>query len=238
MGSRRRWRCSRADRSSARRLDCAAVTRHRRSPARRQHGAAHRRHRRHRRRDRPRAGGARGAAAGHRAPRGRAAPPAEELGARAVVSDLAVAGEVDRLAGAALEADVDVLVANAAHPASGLLSELTQEQIDRMLDVNLRAPIALARVAGPGDGGARAAATWCSSPRSRARRRRRPPRCTRPPSSGCAGFALGLREDLRGHRRRRLGGRARASSASRACSPTPASSCPPGVGTQHPAGRR
>ena len=33
-----------------------------------------------------------------------------------------------------------MLVANAALPASGLLSDLTDEQIDRMLDVNLRAP--------------------------------------------------------------------------------------------------
>ena len=42
-----------------------------------------------------------------------------------------------------------MLVANAALPATGLLSDLTQEEIDRMLDVNLRAPIALARALAP-----------------------------------------------------------------------------------------
>ena len=41
--------------------------------------------------------------------------------------------------------EVDILVANAAHPATGLLTDLDQERIDRMLEVNLRAPIALAR---------------------------------------------------------------------------------------------
>ena len=36
---------------------------------------------------------------------------------------------------------VDVLVANAALPASGLLSDFSTAEIDRALDVNLRAPI-------------------------------------------------------------------------------------------------
>ena len=40
---------------------------------------------------------------------------------------------------------VDVLVANAALPASGALDEFTPDQIDRALDVNLRAPIQLTR---------------------------------------------------------------------------------------------
>jgi short-subunit dehydrogenase len=42
-----------------------------------------------------------------------------------------------------------VLVANAALPASGLLTELDQDQIDQMLEVNLRAPIALVRGLAP-----------------------------------------------------------------------------------------
>ncbi|MBA3301881.1 MAG: SDR family NAD(P)-dependent oxidoreductase [Thermoleophilaceae bacterium] len=45
---------------------------------------------------------------------------------------------------------VDVLVANAGLPSSGLLSALTEEQIDRALDVNLRAPILLAHALAPG----------------------------------------------------------------------------------------
>jgi uncharacterized protein len=40
---------------------------------------------------------------------------------------------------------VDLLVANAAVPASGPLLEYTDEQIDRALQVNLRAPMILAR---------------------------------------------------------------------------------------------
>jgi short-subunit dehydrogenase len=70
-------------------------------------------------------------------------PLAAELGARAVACDLADPAAVDRLADEA--GDVDVLVANAALPASGLLTSFTQEEIDRALAVNLRAPIALAR---------------------------------------------------------------------------------------------
>ena len=46
--------------------------------------------------------------------------------------------------------DVDVLVANAALPASGRLEEYTPEQIDRALDVNLRGPILLVHALTPG----------------------------------------------------------------------------------------
>jgi short-subunit dehydrogenase len=45
---------------------------------------------------------------------------------------------------------VDVLVANAALPASGPIDDFTPEQIDRALDVNLRAPIQLTRELLPG----------------------------------------------------------------------------------------
>lgn len=45
---------------------------------------------------------------------------------------------------------VDVLVANAALPASGPIEDFTPEQIDRALDVNLRAPIQLTRALVPG----------------------------------------------------------------------------------------
>jgi short-subunit dehydrogenase len=50
---------------------------------------------------------------------------------------------VDRLASEA--GDVDILVANAGIPADGPVLEYTGEQLDRALDVNLRAPIILAR---------------------------------------------------------------------------------------------
>jgi uncharacterized protein len=45
---------------------------------------------------------------------------------------------------------VDVLVANAGLPASGVVDDFTPEQIDRALDVNLRAPVQLTRALLPG----------------------------------------------------------------------------------------
>ena len=45
---------------------------------------------------------------------------------------------------------MDILVANAALPASGQLGSFTVEQLDRALDVNLRAPIVLAHALLPG----------------------------------------------------------------------------------------
>ena len=70
-------------------------------------------------------------------------PLAEELGGRALAADLADHAAVEKLAAAA--ADTDVLVANAGLPADGPVLEYTPEQIDRALDVNLRAPLVLAR---------------------------------------------------------------------------------------------
>jgi short-subunit dehydrogenase len=73
-------------------------------------------------------------------------PLAAETGARATAVDLSQRGEVDRLleeAGA-----VDVLVANAALPASGDILDFQVDQIDRALEVNLRAPMILSRVLG------------------------------------------------------------------------------------------
>ncbi len=73
----------------------------------------------------------------------------DELGSRAEVepADLTERADVDRLAKRVVAADV--LVANAALPASGRLEEFTPEEIDRALDVNLRAPMQLARAAIP-----------------------------------------------------------------------------------------
>jgi short-subunit dehydrogenase len=73
-------------------------------------------------------------------------PLAAETGARSTAVDLSQRSEVDRLleeAGA-----VDVLVANAALPASGDILDFRLDQIDRALDVNLRAPMILSRVLG------------------------------------------------------------------------------------------
>src|SRR5690242_7162056 len=70
-------------------------------------------------------------------------PLAAELSARVTAVDLSDSADVDRLIAEA--GDVDVLVANAALPASGSLDDFTVDQIDRALAVNLRAPIVLAR---------------------------------------------------------------------------------------------
>ncbi|MFC4494834.1 SDR family NAD(P)-dependent oxidoreductase [Streptomyces ovatisporus] len=74
-------------------------------------------------------------------------PIAAELGARSIVADLADSGQVTRLAEQA--AGADILVANAALPSSGDLLDYTPEQIDRSLEVNLRAPVMLARLLAP-----------------------------------------------------------------------------------------
>jgi short-subunit dehydrogenase len=121
---------------------------------------------------------------------------AEELGATSIACDLAVPEEVRRLAAGAVDAGVQILIANAGVPASGLLADLSQEDIDRMLDVNLRAPIALARALVPSmaDRGA-GHLVFVSSLQGKS---------TVPLSSvysatkfGLRGFALALRQDLR-----------------------------------------
>jgi short-subunit dehydrogenase len=74
---------------------------------------------------------------------------AGELGerARVVPSDLSDRASTHGLLEAAGE--LDVLVANAALPASGWLDSFSPEEIDRALDVNLRAPVQLTRELAP-----------------------------------------------------------------------------------------
>jgi short-subunit dehydrogenase len=73
----------------------------------------------------------------------------DSLGDRAeiVVSDLSDPSEVGSLLTSA--GQVDALVANAALPASGELTSFSPEEIDRAIDVNLRAPIQLTRALMP-----------------------------------------------------------------------------------------
>jgi len=76
---------------------------------------------------------------------------AAELGGErveAIAADLTDRGDVARLA--ERSATVDVVVANAGLPASGKIEDFTAEEIDRALDVNLRAAIQLAHAAVPG----------------------------------------------------------------------------------------
>jgi uncharacterized protein len=122
-------------------------------------------------------------------------PLATELGAELIAADLSQHADVERLAAEA--ADVDILVANAGLPASGHLLKLSQTQIDTMLEVNLRAPIALTRALAPAmalRGSGQIVLISSLSGKAAA-----------PASSiysatkfGLRGFAHGAREDLRG----------------------------------------
>jgi short-subunit dehydrogenase len=120
-----------------------------------------------------------------------------ELRARTVACDLASRDEVERLA-AEVADRVDVFVANAGLPATGELDALTQVEIDRLIEVNLRAPIALARALAPAMiERQRGHMVFISSLSGKS---------AQPASSiysatkfGVRGFALALRTDLRRH---------------------------------------
>jgi short-subunit dehydrogenase len=122
-------------------------------------------------------------------------PLAEELSAIRIEADLADPADVERL----LEESgrVDVLVANAALPGAGDLFELTEAQIERAIEVNLRTPILMARrLAAPmvergaghivliGSLSGRAAAPFSSMYSAT--------------KFGLRGFGLGFRQDLHG----------------------------------------
>ncbi|MGH2909278.1 MAG: SDR family NAD(P)-dependent oxidoreductase [Solirubrobacteraceae bacterium] len=118
---------------------------------------------------------------------------AGQIGGRAVVADLAVRHDVDRLITEA--ADADILVANAGVPATGRLADVTRGEIDRMLEINLRVPIILAKeLSEPMAARGRGHVVFISSLAGKA---------ASPVSSlysatkfGLRGFALGVRQDL------------------------------------------
>jgi short-subunit dehydrogenase len=119
----------------------------------------------------------------------------EELDARVLAVDLSVAAEVERLVANA--GDVDILIANAALPASGTLESFSVAEVDRALDVNLRAPIVLAHELVPGMVlRGRGHLLFMSSLAGKAPT----PRATVYSASkfGLRGFASALRSDLRG----------------------------------------
>lgn len=121
-------------------------------------------------------------------------PLAAELGARVIAADLSQREDVERLASEVGE--LDVAVFNAALPGSGPLLDYTGEQIDRALEVNLRAPIMLTRALAPAMvSRGRGHLVFVSSLSGKA---------AAPGASvysatkfGLRGFALCLREDLR-----------------------------------------
>jgi short-subunit dehydrogenase len=121
-------------------------------------------------------------------------PLAAQLGARALAADLSDRASVEHLledAGA-----VDILVANAALPGSGRLEEYTVEEFDRALEVNLRAPIAMAHALAPAmakrGGGHLLFVSSLSGKAASAGAA-----LYNATKFGLRGFALGLRPDLR-----------------------------------------
>lgn len=121
-------------------------------------------------------------------------PLAQELGARTLAVDLVDPAEVDRLASES--GAVDILIANAALPATGTLDTFTMQEVDRALAVNLRAPIALAHAFTPGMVARHSGHVLFMSSLSG--------KAATPHSLmynatkfGLRGFALGLRADLR-----------------------------------------
>jgi uncharacterized protein len=71
-------------------------------------------------------------------------PLAAETGGRALPCDLGDRSALERLVEDA--GPIDVLVANAGIPGSGRIESFSLDQIDRAIDVNLRAPMVLARL--------------------------------------------------------------------------------------------
>jgi short-subunit dehydrogenase len=120
---------------------------------------------------------------------------ASELGGRSLPCDLSSREDVAQLGQEAAAAGTGVLIANAAIPASGVFDELTPEQIDRMLEVNLRSPIALARAVLPGmiERGA-GHVVFISSLQGKAGTPASSMYCAT--KFGMRGFALAAREDL------------------------------------------
>jgi short-subunit dehydrogenase len=114
-------------------------------------------------------------------------------GHRSVVADLAEPHAAERLAADAGE--VDVLVANAGLPGTGRLDGFSQEELERVLRVNLEAPIRITRELVPamqqrGEGQlvfVSSLAGKAFSPRSS---------LYAATKAGLRGFALALREDL------------------------------------------
>jgi short-subunit dehydrogenase len=114
---------------------------------------------------------------------------------RTIVADLAEEGEALRLLEAAGE--IQVLVANAGLPASGVIESFSLEQLDRAMRVNLEAPMRMAhelvpRMTEAGSGHL----VFMSSLSGKAATARGSVYCAT--KFGLRGFALALREDLRG----------------------------------------
>ena len=72
----------------------------------------------------------------------------EQTSGQPILADLTRRDEVASLIERA--GNVDILIANAALPASGLLAHFTATHVDRALEVNLRVPVVMAHALAPG----------------------------------------------------------------------------------------
>jgi short-subunit dehydrogenase len=123
-------------------------------------------------------------------------PLAEKLGGRAIPADLADRDAVEELLNTAGE--IDVLVANAALPATGLLADYSLGEIDRALEVNLRAPIVMAKLVGERMAArGRGHLVFISSLSGKTASGQAS--VYNATKFGMRGFALALREDMRPH---------------------------------------
>jgi short-subunit dehydrogenase len=114
----------------------------------------------------------------------------------AISADLAEPGAAEKLIEEA--GDIDVLVANAALPASGRLDDFSSIEVQRAIRVNLESPILMARALAPklvkkGEGHLVFISSLSGKVAS--------PRAALYSSTkfGLRGFAFGLREDMRPH---------------------------------------
>ena len=121
---------------------------------------------------------------------------AAEVGGRAIGCDLSDRAQVERLSQEVRAAAVDVFVSNAGLPGAAPLTELTLEQVDRVLDVNLRSAVVLTHAVLPGMiERRRGHVVFMSSLQGRAPTVGAPTYIAT--KFGLRGFSLALREDLR-----------------------------------------
>ena len=121
---------------------------------------------------------------------------AAEVGGRAIGCDLSDRAQVERLSQEVRAAAVDAFVSNAGLPGAAPLTELTLEQVDRVLDVNLRSAVVLTHAVLPGMiERRRGHIVFMSSLQGRAPTVGAPTYIAT--KFGLRGFSLALREDLR-----------------------------------------
>ncbi|MGI8751767.1 MAG: SDR family NAD(P)-dependent oxidoreductase [Acidimicrobiales bacterium] len=118
-----------------------------------------------------------------------------DIGGQVLTADLGSRSGLDELVAAA--GRIDIVVANAALPASGPLLDFDLDRIDRCLEVNLRAPIVLARILAP-DMVARGRGHFCFISSLSGLSATSGTSIYSATKFGLRGFAHGLRQDLHG----------------------------------------